>query len=565
MVRPRSLLLFALLYLLFQPALSQVLGNDRVSSSISHAQIGLDETATLTVQVKGVNDVVDVQTPAVRPGTGLQIVPVGRQLSMTTINGVTETSTKFNYLLTPLEKGRFVIESTSVVVNGITYETESHRIEVTDAMGRGRPRPSASVDPWGISPVPGIPNFPSAIPDFEPPSSGEDFLLESELEPQIVFKHEPAIYNLRLFAGARLMRDPRYSPVLPTGLIPVTFPQESSQEYRNGRGYNVTQASTAFFPMTEGTYEFPASEVSLSTGAFSQLRTMRTKPQTLQVLPLPTEGRPESFTGAVGRDFDITATVKKSQIKAGQVIELEVEVTGEANLDLVPYPFLPNWPGVEKKQVDGSSKVEVEDRQVRSERTYRFRLKMKEPGNYELKDIALAYFRPETEQYEVLKAAPISVDVVAADDTTSEESIEEETTLSATDAPKREPGPSSRVVRPVSSSIYLAGLGLSLLGLLMAFLKPGPGRISLPNFRGKARPRDLQSLESCLVALAPGADRLERQEQLTKRGWSGESVADFERLKTRVAAIRYGSSQSDDNEVNDLIDSFQRLQKGAEK
>ena len=142
----RRILFICVLLALTVTTPAQVLGNGRVSSTLSHDQIGLDETATLSVTVKGVNDVMDVSTPTVRPATGLQVMPVGRQFSMSTINGVTETSTQFNFLLTPLEKGRYVIDPVTVSVNGVDHQTTSHRLEVTDALGRGRT--TNPTNPW---------------------------------------------------------------------------------------------------------------------------------------------------------------------------------------------------------------------------------------------------------------------------------------------------------------------------------------------------------------------------------------------------------------------------------
>jgi oxygen tolerance protein BatD len=560
----RRFLLLLILCSLLQPSWAQVIGNDRVSSTLSHQSIGLDETATLTITVKGVNDVMDVGTPAVRPSTGIQMVGVGRQFSMSTINGRTETMTKFNFLITPLEKGRYIIDPVTVVVNGVAHETTSHRLEVTDALGRGRqPQsnyPGGPMNPWGV--YPHSPSFRIPSDPVAPPRrpQGEDFILEAELEPETVYKHEPAVYNLRLLTAVRLMRDPRYSPILPTGLISVSFPQESSQEYRDGRGYSVTEAKTAFFPLTEGEYEFPASEIALSTGIFGNTRTMRTEPKTLKVLPLPTEGRPTSFTGAVGENFELSASVDKSMVKAGETVELKIAAYGEGNLDLVPYPYLPNWQGVEKKQANGTSHVNAKDGKVTSQRTYIFRIKMTQPGSYNLDNIALAYFRPSVERYEVLKAPSVSVEVLAGSPTTdqTESGATGASKLSEEDAPRTASGP----VEPTAGRLELSQLlmigGVALLGFILGFAQPslkGP-RLSWGGLRSK--PKDLTTLEKAMTEVAPGADRIAREEQLAKLGFGAEEISDFESLKHQVASKRYGSDSSQTG-VEDLIDSFQAL------
>lgn len=560
----RRILLICLVLALTVAAPAQVLGNGRVSSTLSHDQIGLDETATLSVTVKGVNDVMDVSTPTVRPATGLQVMPVGRQFSMSTINGVTETSTQFNFLLTPLEKGRYVIDPVTVSVNGVDHETTSHRLEVTDALGRGRA--TNPTNPWS-STTRRSPSFTIPGDTVDPfRNRGKDILLESELEPKIVYKHEPAIYNLRLLTAVRLMRDPRYAPILPTGLVSVSFPQENSQEYRDGRGYAVTEAKTAFFPLTEGQYEFPASQIMISTGIFGRDQTLSTEPQSLTVMPLPTEGQPSSFTGAVGEYFEISASVDKKEITAGETIELKIAAYGEGNLELVPYPHLPDWQGVEKKQGDGTSNVDAKDGSISSTRTYIFRLKIKEPGTYDLNDIALAYFRPAEERYEVVKAPPIQVVVNPGKPGSTDDGPTgiEEQELSESERPQTEEGATTQVAGRVSLK-HLAGLAaLALLGLALGLAKPGLKGPKL-SWGRTGKPKDLAGLEAAMASVAPGADRLAREEQLSAKGWSQADIEDYENLKSRIGALRYGAGSSDDSGFGDLADSFQSLVRRAGK
>ena len=362
------------------------------------------------------------------------------------------------------------------------------------------------------------------------------------------------------------MRDPRYAPILPTGLVSVSFPQENSQEYRDGRGYAVTEAKTAFFPLTEGQYEFPASQIMISTGIFGRDQTLSTEPQSLTVMPLPTEGQPSSFTGAVGEYFEISASVDKKEITAGETIELKIAAYGEGNLELVPYPHLPDWQGVEKKQGDGTSNVDAKDGSISSTRTYIFRLKIKEPGTYDLNDIALAYFRPAEERYEVVKAPPIQVVVNPGKPGSTDDGPTgiEEQELSESERPQTEEGATTQVAGRVSLK-HLAGLAaLALLGLALGLAKPGLKGPKL-SWGRTGKPKDLAGLEAAMASVAPGADRLAREEQLSAKGWSQADIEDYENLKSRIGALRYGAGSSDDSGFGDLADSFQSLVRRAGK
>jgi hypothetical protein len=60
-------------------------------------------------------------------------------------------------------------------------------------------------------------------------------------------------------------------------------------------------SQTAYFPLTEGQFTFEPTQVQVSPGAFAMPRSLTTERQTVKVLPFPSEGRPQSLTGAVGR------------------------------------------------------------------------------------------------------------------------------------------------------------------------------------------------------------------------------------------------------------------------
>lgn len=551
-----------LLFCLQVTASAQVLSNQRVTSTLSHQSIGLDETATLTITVRGANDVLDVSTPNVRPG-GLQIVSVGRNFSMTSVNGVTETATQFNFLLTPLEKGRFVIDPVTVTANGVSHTTQSHRLEVTDAMSYSRNQPNTPANPWGINPQ--VSRFPGFTPPELPES--DDIILEAELQPEVVYKHEASVHSLRLLAAVRLLRDPRYTPINPTGLIAVPMPQENSQEYRDGRGYAVTEAKTAFFPLTEGEYQFPPTEIDFSSGFFGQSQRLATQPITLKVLPLPTEGRPNSFTGAVGEEFEISAGLSRDEVEAGQTVELKVDTRGKGNLDLVPYPYLPNWEGVEKKQADGKSKVEVQDGAVISERSYVFRLKVKEPGTYQLDNIALAYFRPSQERYEVLKATPLTLTVLPS--TGGEAELDENisTQLSEGERPAESPGQTLKTSGHINTSHFaLSGL-LAFLGLILAgsSLKRDRFLWSAGKWRTWSQPKSLGELELALSELAGGPDRLAREAELLEAGWKSAEISGFEALKTELASARYRGRGEESVDLKKLLQSYQDLLKQVKR
>lgn len=546
--------------LLVLAALAQA-PSSQVTARLSSDSIALDETAMLTVAFSGFVDNPDVAAPVTRDG-GLQFHSSGRRISMSNINGQTTHSVELDYTITPLRTGRHLIEPVTGTVGGVAFTTTSLRLEVTDigtgsgGSGGWQPPTHPYASPW-------MPSRPSTFPFSMPEPQAEDFLIEALLEPEVVYKHQPVFYDLRLLAAARLASDPRYSPINPTGFLRVMFEQENDSEERNGRYYSVSSVKTAYFPLSEGEYTFEPTQISLMGGLFSAPQVLRTAPKTIRVLPLPSQGRPRSFTGAVGQQFEIRARLKSSEITLGGTTELEITVKGDGHLDLVPYPYLPDWSGLEKKQLSSPSVTSAENGSIVSRRTYNFRLKPTQKGHFELSDIALAYFDPVEERYEVHKAPTLLLEV-APNPHAEATTIVGDGELPDHERPRVADGAVGGQLPRLPWLALAAGAGLLLLGL-------GLSQPAVPRRRGRQerfgrKPcESLAELLAALEELAPGPDSASRQLALQARGWPPEAIAKLEEIKRRAARAMFGGQQQASKalleELNDELASLPKESK----
>lgn len=539
--------LLLLVLLLSSAALAQVPGSDKVSARLSHAQISLDQSATLTVSVQGISSDVRLSEPSSRGG-GLQFNHIGQRFSMTNINGVSNAATEYDYEVVPLKKGRHIIEPITGTVSGMTFSTDSLRLEVTDAQGR---------QPQGYNPFDPYSRRQRGRSVFDPPvSRPDDVLLEATLLPDTVYKHQPTIYNLKLLTAVNLYGDPRYTPISPTGLLMVPYAQENKDERRDGRNYQVSEVNAAFFPLTEGEYEFPATEVKVRTGPFAAPKPLNTGKKILKVLPLPTEGRPRSFTGAVGEEFQIRATLNQNEVVEGQTVELTISVSGDGHLELVPYPYLPEWNGIEHKQTTSPSTTSVENGKLVSKRTYNFRLKTTRAGEYDMSDIALAFFRPSQERYEVIKASPMHLTVKPGGQALREEGSKLLKELAEPDQPALDPGASGLEPPHLQTRFFALAAGLLLLAVALNFSSAGLSvtRASLLG-GGRVKHDSLPALLDHISQLAPGPDTLSRQRELLSKGWSDHQIAQLENLRTEANRVLYGAG----DESQTLAQLSQRL------
>ena len=140
---------------------------------------------------------------------------------------------------------------------------------------------------------------------------------------------------------------------------------------------------------------------------------LASEPFTLEVLPLPDEGRPASFRGHVGT-LSVASRVDRTQVAVGETVTLEVEVTLEGHVETLPDPEIdfPDGFTVSEPEVSTSSR---ESRGVLSgSRTYIYRLTAASPGSYRIPAVEMSYFDAGTESYGTARGHPFTITVVPA-------------------------------------------------------------------------------------------------------------------------------------------------------
>lgn len=67
--------------------------------------------------------------------------------------------------------------------------------------------------------------------------------------------------------------------------------------------------------------------------------TPETEEKTIEIKALPSEGKPDNFSGAVGQ-FEASASFSPSQVSAGEPVNLKFQITGSGNFDRIQAPRL---------------------------------------------------------------------------------------------------------------------------------------------------------------------------------------------------------------------------------
>ena len=322
-------------------------------------------------------------------------------------------SRELTYVLYAKKAGTFTIGPMQLEMDGERYETKPITVEIVQGASRSQAG-------QGESPI-----FVLARADHQRAYVGQQITVSYDLFYRIQPRNV-SFNKLPTFVGFW------------TEDLFVAQQLESHQEMRGGVSYNVAPLRrVALFPTGAGTHAVGTLAVSCDIPQqrsrrggvlddffagdpfFGRSRSVLLQSEELQieVLPLPEQGRPEEFTGAVGR-FQLSVEAQPTQVAVGDPVTLRVLVEGEGNMA-----------SVQPLQVDAATGVKLYDPKVEEEeritngvyggrRLFEYIVIPEQGGTLNIPPLRFAYFDPHQVRYEVLESAPITIH--------SEGSVEEE-------------------------------------------------------------------------------------------------------------------------------------------
>jgi hypothetical protein len=151
---------------------------------------------------------------------------------------------------------------------------------------------------------------------------------------------------------------------------------------------------------------------SMYNGVAPKDVTIESSPSKLKVLPLPTEGQPEKFSGAVG-DFHASSEISPASVAAGEPLTLRLHISGAGNFDRVDstmFDHLDHW-----KTYPAKSSFTPSDAVGNAgEKVFEQPLIAAQPGERSIPGLEFSYFNPNTRRYERAQTPPINVTVAAS-------------------------------------------------------------------------------------------------------------------------------------------------------
>jgi len=139
-------------------------------------------------------------------------------------------------------------------------------------------------------------------------------------------------------------------------------------------------------------------------------RSVSSNPIDIEVMPLPTQNRPEGFSGAVG-EYNLEASVDKTEVDTDEAITLKITISGIGNIRLLPKPKVIIPADFEQYEPKETERINRKDNTISGSKTFEYVLVPRFPGTQRIKPVTFSFFNPKTRQYETLTSPETVIQV----------------------------------------------------------------------------------------------------------------------------------------------------------
>ncbi|QDV86462.1 BatD family protein [Planctomycetes bacterium TBK1r] len=186
------------------------------------------------------------------------------------------------------------------------------------------------------------------------------------------------------------------------------------------------------------------------------------EPLTFEVKPFPSQGRPESFSGAVGNGFSLDVSADRTVVRVGDPIRLTLHLRGDGNIEGATLPPLSADGGLDPghfRLPEGDVTGVLQDDQ--DGKQFVVSVRVLDESINEIPSIAYSWFDAEKERYQTTRSEPIALRVMPAQVVGADAVVSSQSAPSPNDTVANDPtAQSARSSGPRSFSLSGADLAI---------------------------------------------------------------------------------------------------------
>ena len=321
-----------------------------------------------------------------------------QSISNSWINGKRSYSKTYSYFLAPKSQGTFSINQATIEIDDQIYKTTPLKIIITEAVSKPKDGNSA---------------------DYV---ASENVHLIAEVSKSNPFLNEAItiVYKLYVSNDVSITRSwqeldtPKFQDFW-SQYIEEKGEQQIYETTYEGKPYRyVILRKAVLYPQKTGeltieplTLDVPIDVQGNTRDIFGRRRMTRVNrtisagKRIINVKPLPTEGRPNDFSGAVG-NFNFSVSVNKTMLDANEALELKIRTKGIGNLKLFNLPSLTLPSSLEVYEPVRDNKVAINIKGMNGFISDTYTIIPQYKGSYPIRPISFSYFDVNSAKYKTI-------------------------------------------------------------------------------------------------------------------------------------------------------------------
>ena len=336
--------------------------------------------------------------------------------SMQIINGAVSSSQSYSYTLQARGEGKFSIGPAVIEAGGNQYRSNAVEVTVTKATGQRKQQAQQQQQNQTVE-------------------VGDNLFLRAEVNRSRIYQGEQITVTYKIYTRVRIVNYSISKLPTMTGFWgeDLDVPQQVSlsNEVIDGKQYQVgVLKKMALFPTQHGILEINPMELTCQVQVQQRRRSndifdqffndpffgmsqtanvsVKSKPVTVTVLPLPQTNVPESFHGAVGK-FNLRGELNKRRAKTNEPITLKATVSGTGNVKILEAPRLKLPSDFEQYDPKISENIQRSSGTINGNKTFEWLIVPRYPGEKKIPALEFTYFDISQKRYITLRTNEFNV------------------------------------------------------------------------------------------------------------------------------------------------------------
>ncbi|MGN1236885.1 MAG: BatD family protein, partial [Bacteroidaceae bacterium] len=395
--------------------------------SQSSAQVG--ETVRLQYVVNHVDIPEEPRLPSVIDGFEVLYGPavsVSRSIQIINNKTTQNSQTTYTFTLKAEKEGTYTLPSITLTINNKRYTSNRPKISITKAAAGKNNRQSRQSSPHNSTTQT---NRPSA--GYTPTINSSDLYITATTDKHVVYEQQPIVLSYNVYTNLMLEQLQGKMPDL-KGFVAkeIDLPRDKqlSVVRHNGRLIQTTLWSQyVMFPQQsgrltipsipfEGIFAFPNHIVDpidayfFGTSSVVKVNhTVKSPSVDITVKPLPQA--PEGFSGAVGKNFKVSAVLTTKQPCAGEPLNIRLIISGVGNIDLISPPQISFPSDFETLSPTNTADTRLTLLGQEGQLTIDYSAIPNHKGTFTIPAIKFVYFNTNDETYHTLLTDTITVTI----------------------------------------------------------------------------------------------------------------------------------------------------------